>query len=702
MARDTAIEKVRNIGIAAHIDAGKTTVSERILFYTGVNYAIGEVHDGEATMDWMEQERERGITITAAATTCYWDKHRINLIDTPGHVDFTAEVERSLRVLDGAVAVFCGVSGVQPQSETVWRQMTKYNVPRLAFVNKMDRVGADFYEVLGEIRDQLGANAVPIAIPIGKEEKFAGIIDLIEMNAIYYTDDASMGSKFTIQEIPADLLNQAKEYRHKLIEAAAENDEELLNLFFDGKEPGREDLIRVIRKATISNDLIPVLPGTALKNKGVQKLLDCVVDFLPSPADLPPVKGWTPGGDNVELIRESKDTAPFSALAFKIMMDKHMGKMTYFRVYSGKLSAGSYILNSSRNVRERVGRLVRMHANKQTNIDEIFTGEIGVAIGLKDTITGHTLCTEDAPVLLESIKFPTPVVSVAINVVSRQEQDRLSNALHRLSEEDPTFTVRIDHETDETIISGMGELHLEIIVDRLKREYGITANVGKPEVAYRETITGSATEEGKYIRQTGGRGQYGHVILQVEPLEAGKGFIFENKVTGGRIPKEYIPAVEKGIVEAMEEGILANYPVVDLKVALLDGSYHDVDSSEIAFKIAGSQGFKSAFKKSNPILLEPIMAIEVDYPADYAGAVSGSISSRRGKILGMDNKKNRQLLKSEVPLGEMFGYTTELRTLTSGKGAQSMEFKHYEPVPGNIANEIIKRRQEEQEKKKKK
>jgi len=685
--RQYPLEKQRNIGIMAHIDAGKTTTTERILYYTGVNYKIGEVHEGTATMDWMEQERERGITITSATTQCFWNGYRINIIDTPGHVDFTIEVERSLKVLDGACAVFCAVGGVEPQSETVWRQADKYKVPRIAFVNKMDRVGADFYNVVKMMVDRLGANPLPIQIPIGAEDKFVGVIDLVKMKAVVWEGD-QLGAKYEYRDIPAEYKEKAEEYRTQLVEKVCETDEELMNKYFEGEEITEEELKTAIRKGTIAIQFTPVICGTAFKNKGVQLFLDAVVDYLPSPIDIPPVKGVDLNGN--EVLRHTSDDEPFAALAFKIMTDPYMGQLTYFRVYSGWLEAGSYVLNSTKGKKERIGRLLKMHANKREEIKDIYAGDICATVGLKYTITGDTLCDENNPVILESMEFPDPVISVAIEPKTKADQDKLSMALNKLAQEDPSFRVKVDEETGQTIISGMGELHLEIIVDRLMREFKVEANVGNPQVAYRETIRKKSNYESKYIKQSGGRGQYGHVVLEVEPQEPGTGFKFINKIVGGVIPKEYIPAVEKGIIEAMDTGVLAGYPVVDVAVTLYDGSYHEVDSSEMAFKIAASIGFKEACKKASPVLLEPIMKVEVVVPDEYMGDVMGDLNSRRGRIEGMEARGNAQVIRCNVPLKEMFGYATTLRSLTQGRGTYTMIFDHYEEVPQNIADEIIK------------
>ncbi|ACI18339.1 elongation factor G [Dictyoglomus thermophilum] len=680
------LDKLRNIGIAAHIDAGKTTLTERILFYTGKTHKLGEVHEGTATMDWMEQERERGITITAATTTCQWKDHIINIIDTPGHVDFTVEVERSLRVLDGLIAVFCGVAGVQPQSETVWRQATKYNVPRIIFVNKMDRVGANFFRVVEMIKDRLGVNAVPVQIPIGSEDQFRGVVDLFEMKAIVYHDD--LGIKWEVTEIPDELKDKAKEYRSKLIEAIVELDDELLMKYLEGEEIPVADLKRVLRRATIEGKLYPALCGSAFKNKGIQPLLDAVIDYLPSPLDLPPVKGINPitGEEEIRLVSEDES---FAALAFKVMTDPYVGKLTYFRVYSGKLEKGSYVYNSTKGKKERIGRLLQMHANHREDIDAVYVGDIAAAVGLKFTTTGDTLCDENRPIVLEGMTFPEPVISVAIEPKSTEEQDKLSIALQRLAEEDPTFKVTYDEETGQTLIHGMGELHLEIIVDRLKREFKVNANVGKPQVSYRETIRKPVKVEGKYIRQTGGRGQYGHVWLELEPLPRGSGLEFVNKIVGGVIPQQFIPAVEAGIREAADRGVLAGYPVTDLRVTLFDGSYHEVDSSDMAFKIAASQAFKDGVLKGDPVLLEPIMKLEIIVPEEYMGDVIGDLNSRRGRVEKIDFVNNTRVIKALVPLAEVFGYATTLRSLTQGRGIFSMEFSHYEEMPINIQEKIL-------------
>jgi len=688
MAREIPLEKTRNIGIMAHIDAGKTTTTERVLFYTGKVHKMGEVHDGSATMDWMVQEQERGITITSAATTCLWRDCRINIIDTPGHVDFTVEVERSLRVLDGAIAVFCAKGGVEPQSETVWRQADKYGVPRLAYVNKMDIVGADFFRVVEMIKSRLGANAVPIQLPIGLEDTFKGIVDLVEMKAIIYTDDLGKVSEET--EIPEELREQAEFYRQNLLDAVAESDDDLMLKYLEGEELTREEIMAGIRKATVGCRMTPVLCGSSYRNKGVQPLLDAVVDYLPAPTDIPPIKGINPETKSEES-RTASDDSPFSALAFKIVADPYVGKLAYFRVYSGKLSAGSYVYNSTKGKRERIGRILQMHANRREEIGEVFTGDIAAAVGLKDTITGDTLCDDKHPIILESMVFPDPVISVAIEPKTKADQEKMDIALNRLAEEDPTFKMHTDPETGQVIISGMGELHLEIIVDRLLREYKVECNVGKPQVAFRETIRKPTRAEGKFIRQTGGRGQYGHCWLELTPLPPGEGFVFENKIVGGAIPREYIPAVEAGVREAMANGILAGYPVVDVKVALVDGSFHEVDSSELAFKIAGSLGFKAGAAKADPVLLEPYMKVEVIVPEEYMGDVIGDLNSRRGRIEGMEHRAGAQAIRAFVPLAEMFGYATELRSRTQGRGNYSMEFDHYEEVPKNVSETIVSR-----------
>ncbi len=686
VSRTIPIERQRNIGIMAHIDAGKTTTTERILYYTGVTYKIGEVHEGTAVMDWMAQEKERGITITSAATTCFWKDYRINIIDTPGHVDFTIEVERSLRVLDGAIAVFCSVGGVEPQSETVWRQADKYRVPRIAFVNKMDRVGADFFGVVKMMEDRLHTKPVVMQLPVGAEDEFTGVVDLITEQAVIW-DESTLGAKFRYAEIPEDMKELVAEYREKLIECASDFDETLMEKYIEGEPVTKEELVGAIRKGTLSLSITPVFCGSAFKNKGIQPLLDAVVDYLPSPVDIPAVRGVNPNTGEEET-REARDDAPYSALAFKIMTDPFVGQLTFFRVYSGSLKAGSYVYNSTKGQRERIGRLVRMHANKREEVKEVFSGDIAAAVGLKYTTTGDTICDPDHPILLESLDIPEPVMSIAIEPKTKADQEKLGVSLQKLAIEDPSFRVKTDEETGQTIISGMGELHLEIIVDRLLREFKVEANVGKPQVAYKETITGKAKAEGKYIRQTGGRGQYGHVWLEVEPAERGKGFEFINKIVGGVIPKEYIPAVEAGVKEAMESGILAGYPVVDVKVTLFDGSYHEVDSSEMAFKIAGSMGFKEACNKAGMVLLEPIMDVEVVVPEQFMGDVMGDLNSRRGKIQGMEMRGNLQVIAAKVPLASMFGYSTVLRSLTQGRASFTMQFSHYEEVPASVAETI--------------
>jgi len=685
MPRAVPLERTRNIGIMAHIDAGKTTTTERILFYTGRVHKIGEVHEGAATMDWMEQEQERGITITSAATTCFWRDHRINIIDTPGHVDFTVEVERSLRVLDGAIGVFSAKEGVEPQSETVWRQADRYGVPRIAYVNKMDIIGADFLAVVKDMRERLGANAVAIQLPIGAENDFGGMIDLIERKAIVYKDE--LGKEREVTDIPAHLVDQAEELRNELIEKVAEVDEELMIKYLEGEEITVEDLKAALRRGVCAVKIFPVLCGSSYRNKGVQSLLDAVVDYLPAPNDVPDIRGTLPDGS--ETNRKSGDDQPFAALAFKIMSDPYVGKLTFFRVYSGVLSSGSYVLNSTKGKRERIGRILRMHANHREEVDEVYAGDIAAAVGLKDTITGDTLCDEKNPIILESMNFPEPVINVAIEPKTKADQEKMSTALAKLAEEDPTFRYYTDEETGQTIIEGMGELHLEIIVDRMKREFKVETNVGKPQVAYRETFRASAKVEGKYVRQTGGRGQYGHVWIEFEPLPQGSGFVFENKIVGGVVPKEYIPAVQAGIEEAMRGGVLAGYPLTDIKATIFDGSYHEVDSSEMAFKIAASMALKAAKDHCNPVLLEPIMKVEVTVPEEYMGDVMGMLNSRRGRIEGMDERSGARVIRAKVPLAEMFGYSTVLRSGTQGRGVFSMEFSHYEEVPRSIAEEII-------------
>ncbi len=697
MARTTPLKKVRNIGIMAHIDAGKTTTTERVLYYTGRTHRMGEVHHGDAIMDWMEQEQERGITITSAATTCYWtqdgEEYQINIIDTPGHVDFTVEVERSLRVLDGAVALFCAVGGVEPQSETVWRQADKYGVPRIAFVNKMDRVGADFANVVDMMRDRLGAKAHPVMFPLGEGELYTGHVDLIKMVEVVY-DEASLGVDWTEGKIPEALRERADTLRHELIEASVEYDEELLEHYLAGNELGNDEVRRAVRSATLAGALTPVLCGASFKNKGVQRLLDAVIDYLPSPLDVPPVRGHLPNHDEQFEERPADDDAPFSALAFKIMTDPFVGRLTFFRVYSGTLEAGSHIINATQGGRkERVSRLLQMHANKREEVDAMRAGDIGAAIGLKNTKTGDTLADADHPIILESMSFPEPVIRVAIEPKTKVDQDKLSEALAKLAEEDPTFRVHTDEETAQTLISGMGELHLEIIVDRLRREFKVNANVGRPQVAYRETIRSGATKvEGKFVKQSGGRGQYGHVVVNIEPAEKGAGFVFEDAITGGSIPREYINPVQQGMKEAMESGVLAGYPLIDIKATLIDGSYHDVDSNEMAFKVAGSMALKEGVRRGNPVLLEPIMDVEVVTPEDYLGDVMGDLSSRRGKIGGMTQRAGAQVIGASVPLSEMFGYSTTLRSLSQGRAVYSMQFANYSEVPKSKAEEIIEGR----------
>ena len=688
MPRQFSLENIRNIGIMAHIDAGKTTTTERILYYTGRTHKVGETHEGSATMDWMEQEQERGITITSAATTAKWKNFSINIIDTPGHVDFTVEVERSLRVLDGTVAVFCAKGGVEPQSETVWRQADKYRVPRIAYVNKMDIMGADFLKTVEMLKDRLKTNAVPVQLPIGKEDSFIGIIDLIKMKAEIYKDD--MGQEIEETDIPADLMELAKDYRDKMIESASEQDEDLMMKYLENEEIEEELIKKAIRKGTIDNQITPVLCGSSYKNKGVQLVLDAVVDYLPSPLDIPPIEGTSVDG-NEKLIRHASDEEPFSALAFKIMVDPYVGKLAFFRVYSGKLKAGSYIYNSTKGKRERMGRILQMHANHREDMPEVHTGDIAAVVGLKDTTTGDTLCSEENQIILESMQFPEPVISVAIEPKTKAGQDKMSIALSKLSEEDPTFRTYTNDETGQTIIAGMGELHLEIIVNRMLREYRVDANVGKPQVAYKETIKGKVKSEGKFIRQSGGKGQYGHVWLEVEPQEAGGGFEFVNKIVGGVIPKEYISSVQAGVEDALQNGVLGGYNVIDVKVTLYDGSFHEVDSSEMAFKIAGSMAFKDAMKKANPVLLEPIMKVEATIPEEYLGDVMGDINARRGKIEGMDVRAGAQIVKGFVPLAEMFGYATDLRSKTQGRGTYTMEMNHFEEVPKNITDKILSR-----------
>jgi len=688
LPRQYSLENTRNIGIMAHIDAGKTTTTERILYYTGKTYKIGETHEGTATMDWMAQEQERGITITSAATTTFWKGCRVNIIDTPGHVDFTVEVERSLRVLDGAVSVFCAKGGVEPQSETVWRQADTYGVPRMAYVNKMDIMGADFYRVLDMMKERLHANAVAIQLPIGKEESFEGIIDLVKMKAYYYRDDK--GEVIDELDIPADMVELAEKYRHELLEAVAETDEELMMKYLESEELSEEEIKSGLRKATIANQLNPVVCGTSYKNKGVQKLLDAIVDFMPSPIDIPAIKG-TKVGSEEEVERHSSDTEPFSALAFKIMTDPFVGKLAFFRVYSGTLTAGSYVYNSTKGKRERMGRILMMHANHREEIDMVYSGDIAAAVGLKDTTTGDTLCDEEHPVILESMEFPEPVIRVAIEPKTKAGQEKMTMALVKLAEEDPTFKTYTDTETGQTIIAGMGELHLEIIVDRMMREFKVEATVGAPQVAYKETIRRKVKQEGRYVRQSGGRGQYGHCIIELEPTQPGEGYSFENKTVGGAIPKEYIPAIDAGIQEAAKSGVLGGYECVDFKVTLLDGSYHEVDSSEMAYKIAGSMAFKDGARKADPVLLEPVMKVEVVMPEEYMGDIIGNINSRRGRVEGMESRPGVQVVKAIVPLGEMFGYATDLRSRTQGRGVYTMQFSHYEEVPKSIAEKVIKK-----------
>nr|WP_204305166.1 elongation factor G [Desulfurobacterium thermolithotrophum] len=681
------LEKVRNIGIIAHIDAGKTTTTERILYYTGRIHKIGEVHEGAAEMDWMEQEKERGITITSATTTCFWRDHRINIVDTPGHVDFTIEVERSLRVLDGAVTILCSVGGVQPQTETVWRQADKYGVPRIIFVNKMDRIGADFFKVVADVEEKLGAKPVPLQIPVGAEDDFKGVIDLISMKAIIWEEE-TLGAKYHYEDIPADLRDVAEEYREKMLEAIADVDEEIMMKYLEGEEISEEEIKQAIRKGTIELKFFPMLCGSAFKNKGVQPLLDAVVDYLPSPLDVPPIKGINPKTGEEEERPASYDE-PFAALAFKILTDPYVGQLTFIRVYSGLMESGSYVYNATRDKKERLARILRMHANKREEIPVLGAGDIAAAVGLRETYTGDTLCDPNHPILLEAMEFPEPVISVAVEPKTKADQEKLSLALQKLAKEDPSFRVSTDHETGQTIISGMGELHLEIIVDRLKREFKVDVNVGRPQVAYRETIRKEVTSEGKFIKQTGGRGQYGHVWLKIEPLEPGKGFEFYETIKGGVVPKEYIPAVEAGVREAMETGVVAGYPMTDIKVTLFDGSYHEVDSSEMAFKIAGSIAFKEGAKKANPVLLEPIMEVEVTTPEEFMGDVIGDLNKRRGRVQGMEARGNAQVIRALVPLAEMFGYATDLRSMTQGRATYIMKFSHYEEVPPQVAEQII-------------
>ena len=696
MARITPISRYRNIGISAHIDAGKTTTTERILFYTGVSHKIGEVHDGAATMDWMEQERERGITITSAATTCFWkgmDKnfpdHRINIIDTPGHVDFTIEVERSMRVLDGACMVYCAVGGVQPQSETVWRQANKYKVPRLAFVNKMDRTGADFFKVVEQMKGRLKANPIPMQIPIGAEEKFEGVVDLVKMKAIYW-DDASQGMKYEARDIPVELLATAEDWRGKMVECAAEADEELMNKYLEEGELSAEDIKKGIRARTIASEIVPMFCGSAFKNKGVQAMLDAVIEYMPAPTDIPPVKGLD--DDDKPITRTAADEEKFSALAFKIMTDPFVGQLIFFRVYSGVIKAGDTVYNPIKGKKERIGRIVQMHANAREPLEEVRAGDIAAAIGLKDATTGDTLCSLNDEIILERMIFPEPVIHVAVEPKTKVDQEKMGVALNRLAQEDPSFRVKTDEETNQTIISGMGELHLEILVDRMKREFGVEANVGAPQVAYREAIKKKVEVEGKFVKQSGGKGQYGHVWLIMEPNEPGKGFEFIDAIKGGTVPREFIPAVEKGLRETIPAGVLAGFPVVDVKVTLFDGSYHDVDSNENAFKMAASIGFKDGMRKADPILLEPMMAVEIETPEDYMGDIMGDLSSRRGMIQGMEDNATGKVIRAEVPLAEMFGYSTTVRSLSQGRASYSMEFKHYIEAPRNVAEAIMNKK----------
>ena len=697
MARNTPIDRYRNLGIMAHIDAGKTTTTERILFYTGISHKLGEVHDGAATMDWMAQEQERGITITSAATTCFWKgmdmqypEHRINIIDTPGHVDFTIEVERSLRVLDGACAVFCAVGGVEPQSETVWRQADRYGVPRLAFVNKMDRMGADFLRVVEQVKERLGGNAVPIQLPIGAEEDFKGVVDLVGMRAIVW-DEESRGTKYALQEIPGALVEQCKEWREAVIEAAAEADEAVMEKYLEGEELSEQEIKAGLRARTLNNEIVPILCGSAFKNKGVQAMLDAVVDYMPSPIDVPAIKGIAGGAAEREEERPSTDEAPFAALAFKIATDPFVGTLTFFRVYSGVIKSGDSVFNPVKSKRERFGRILQMHANDREEIKEVRAGDIAAAVGLKDVTTGDTLCAQDVLITLERMEFPEPVISVAVEPKTKGDQEKMGVALFKLAQEDPSFRVRTDEESGQTIISGMGELHLEIIVDRMQREFNVEANVGTPQVSYRETVRAQVEQEGRFVRQSGGRGQYGHVYLRIEPQAPGEGFEFVNEIVGGVVPKEYIPAVGKGVEEAMASGILAGFPVVDVKVSLYDGSYHEVDSSEMAFKIAGSIGFKEGVAKAKPVLLEPIMKVEAVTPEEYMGDVMGDLNSRRGMVQGMDDAPSGKIIRAEVPLAEMFGYATDLRSATQGRATYSMEFAKYNEVPAGIAEAISKK-----------
>ena len=697
MARETPIDRYRNLGIMAHIDAGKTTTTERILFYTGISHKIGEVHDGAATMDWMEQEQERGITITSAATTCFWQgmdqqfpKHRINIIDTPGHVDFTIEVERSLRVLDGACAVFCAVGGVEPQSETVWRQADKYGVPRIAFVNKMDRMGADFLRVVAQVKDRLGSNAVPIQLPIGAEEGFKGLVDLIKMKAIYW-DEESRGTKYEEREIPADMAEQCAEWREAMIEAAAEADDALMEKYLEGVALSNQEIKQGLRSRTLSNQIVPMMCGSAFKNKGVQAMLDAVIEYMPSPLDVPPITGVLDDAAQTETARNPDDDEPFAALAFKIATDPYVGTLTFFRVYSGVLNSGDTVYNPIKSKRERIGRILQMHSNNREEIKEVCAGDIAAAVGLKDVTTGETLCAKDSVITLERMEFPDPVISVAVEPKTKGDQEKMGIALSKLAQEDPSFRVRTDEESGQTIISGMGELHLDIIVDRMRREFSVEANVGAPQVSYRETVRSRVEHESKFVRQSGGRGQYGHVYLRIEPQAPGEGYEFVNNIVGGVVPKEYIPSVDKGVRDAMGNGIVAGFPVVDVKVTLYDGSYHDVDSSEMAFKIAGSMGFRDGARKARPVLLEPIMKVEVVTPEENMGDVMGDLSSRRGMVQGMEDAPGGKIVRAEVPLAEMFGYATDLRGFTQGRATYSMEFSQYSEVPGSIAEAIIKK-----------
>lgn len=690
MSRHTDTSKIRNVGLTAHIDAGKTTVTERILYFSGRTHRLGEVHDGEAQMDWMIQEQERGITITSAATTAYWQNHRINIIDTPGHVDFTAEVERSLRVLDGTVALFCAVGGVQPQSETVWRQADKYGVPRIAFINKMDRIGADFDGVVAAIREELGANAVPVVLPIGAEDAFKGIVDLVDMKAFYY-DEENGGVRIRVESVPDSMLGAARAAQEVMIERISEQDDRLMAKFLEGATPERNECVAAMRRATIAGDIIPVLCGAAFKNKGIRRLMDAIIDYLPSPVDLPPVIGTREESD-AEIVRQPKDDSPLAALAFKIQADRHMGKLVYVRVYSGVLKSGEVVYNSTRGKRQRIGRLFEMHADDRLAVDALYAGEVGAVVGLGETRTGDTICSEQHPIVLESIEFPAPVIGMAVTPESRTDRDNLQKALMRLAEEDPTFTVASNEETGDVVISGMGELHLEIIVDRLRREFNVNTQVGKPQVAYRETVVGSVEHEYKHVKQTGGHGQYAHIKIRVEPAEPGSGLHFKNAIIGGNIPREYIPAVERGVVDAMAKGPYAGFPMVDLRVELIDGSYHEVDSSEMAFRMCASRGFKEACKKAGLELLEPVMSVEVTAAEESTGAITGSLCGKRGRIIDMETRGKTSIVRARVPLAEMFGYSSELRNLTSGRGEFTMHFEHYEAVPFSIAEEIVEAR----------